>query len=572
MNWNKIVIVPIVVILALSLFYPFVNVYAISFAQPADYSAYPSGMTPSNIVSGDFDGDGDMDVALTYSDTNNVGVMINQGNGIFGYPVLYSTVASGPTLITSVDLTNDNVLDLVVVTSNPDFMVFIGNGDGTFAAGSSFFDPSYSHPSSFVVGNFNSNVDSYPDIIIGYNNAVGISYGSGNFWFFYGQGDGTFSPASQSLPQLASGALSMDVGDFNQDSILDFSYTRLFSSQIYIALGNGNGSFQSAQGYSAMTGDKGEIKTAFLNNDAYPDIVVTKRYESGIVVALNDGFGNFSFSGLSGYSLPGTPATYLRLVDINNDAMIDIVTDGASPTGVVYFTGNGDGTFGSASTFSSYNSSRFVVDEFSHDNMKDLIMLRPYQGTGGLVSVYLGVLSADVTVTATVDPAISFSLSSTTCAISPTPDEVTGCSYDIAVSTNATSGYTIYISSDGDLTDGAHAMSNVLEDADQGSGYGYGYGGGSSTTILPGFEGYGIAVTGATSGASFGTSYIEEGDFSDDITPIPTASTPLFSVNTPTFAVSGTDLTTITHYLGISDVTPAGSYTQQVTYTVVGHF
>lgn len=172
-----------------------------------------------------------------------------------------------------------------------------------------------------------------------------------------------------------------------------------------------------------------------------------------------------------------------------------------------------------------------------------------------------------VTVTATVDPTITFAIRNSddngdtnACSLGTlSTGSVSNCAYRLAVDTNASGGYTIYFAADATLN---NASSDTIDDiAEDG-------------TVSSGTEGYGVAVTGATAGGASGATYTEEGIFNDDDSPIPTTTTALFSINKPAdYTVSSlTTSTLVTHKAAISAVTPAGAYNQAVTYTVVGAF
>jgi len=177
------------------------------------------------------------------------------------------------------------------------------------------------------------------------------------------------------------------------------------------------------------------------------------------------------------------------------------------------------------------------------------------------------------TITATVDPTISFTIrdsvdnaNTNTCSlgsVKATDVSEATCSYRLAVSTNASSGYNIYIQAGGPLTDGSHNITDISN-------------GGS---VAAGTEGYGIRVTGATSGVVAGGTISEATDgvtydFSTDDTPIPTTKKTIISSDKPAEYTAGSTATStlITHALGVSNTTPAGSYTQTITYTVTGNF
>src|ERR1700681_3789318 len=86
---------------------------------------------PSNsIVSGDFNGDGKLDVA----GANGVQILLGNGNGTFQPGVRYSLGATVQDIVLA-DFNSDGIQDLAVINSDASLgqvSVFLGNGDGTF--------------------------------------------------------------------------------------------------------------------------------------------------------------------------------------------------------------------------------------------------------------------------------------------------------------------------------------------------------------------------------------------------------------------------------------------------------
>ena len=83
-------------------------------------------------LSGDLDGDGDIDLAVTNRLTNDVWVLFNQGGGVFGAPVAYP-VGSDPRAVALGDLDGDGDLDMVVANfGSHTVSVLINQGGGTF--------------------------------------------------------------------------------------------------------------------------------------------------------------------------------------------------------------------------------------------------------------------------------------------------------------------------------------------------------------------------------------------------------------------------------------------------------
>jgi hypothetical protein len=91
-----------------------------------------TGISPRAIVSGDLNGDGNMDVAVADSGSANISVFLNNANGTLATAVSY-TVGTVPSKLTMADIDGDGHLDILVANTGSDNVsVLVNNGDGTF--------------------------------------------------------------------------------------------------------------------------------------------------------------------------------------------------------------------------------------------------------------------------------------------------------------------------------------------------------------------------------------------------------------------------------------------------------
>lgn len=98
----------------------------------------PPGSAPSWIAAEDYDGDHDIDLAITLKGNNTVAIFLGNGAGGFA-PGSVNPVDRGPTPVAAADLNGDGRYDLAVANQFGDTVsILVGNGDGTFrpAAGS----------------------------------------------------------------------------------------------------------------------------------------------------------------------------------------------------------------------------------------------------------------------------------------------------------------------------------------------------------------------------------------------------------------------------------------------------
>ncbi len=92
------------------------------------YVAYDAGTGASDLVAGDFDGDGDLDLAVSNTGADSLTVLFNDGDGAFTGTDLPLATGAAPTRIAAGDLNGDAVTDLVVATSAPSLItVLISN-------------------------------------------------------------------------------------------------------------------------------------------------------------------------------------------------------------------------------------------------------------------------------------------------------------------------------------------------------------------------------------------------------------------------------------------------------------
>ena len=221
---------------------------------------YAVGLEPEDLTIGDFNGDGKPDVATANLASSTISILLNNGNGTFSTHVDYSTGLS-PDHIISGDFNGDGKLDLVTLTQ-AGISLHLGNGDGTFQA---HRDVAVSNQdSSMAAGDFNG--DGKLDLALTTTTAA-----APQVFVLLGNGDGTF----QSPMTSAGGGGYLAVGDFNGDGKLDLFSTSEYSGGSEILLGNGDGTFRQPI-LSFFAAGPGAVVD--LNHDGIPDVVASTGY------------------------------------------------------------------------------------------------------------------------------------------------------------------------------------------------------------------------------------------------------------------------------------------------------
>jgi hypothetical protein len=363
-----------------------------------------------SVVAADFDGDGDVDVALT-EDSGAFGngrlfVFPNNGNGTFGAQRI-TTIAGDPQCPVAADLDGDGDIDLAIPHQAPEVLsILTNNGAGFFSPATIAFPGG--DPSAVDAGDIDG--DGAIDLALSKADASGSAAiltndGAGGFLpptFLAGTFSGTsvviadldadgqqdlvvstqwlrnvdgvsFAPAAQ-LPTLTLYTYFLDavVADFNGDGDLDVAGARYYDYDAGWMLieSNGAGGFAGATQYRSGEYAQG-IEAADMDADGDLDVLVVNHGSLTVTVHENDA-GTFRVPPVS---TQGSGLTLgMDAADLDLDGDLDVV-DGDY---LLYrHMNNGDGTF----TSHEFNpvlgrKYRFKLDDINGDQYPDLLFIR----------------------------------------------------------------------------------------------------------------------------------------------------------------------------------------------------
>lgn len=341
------------------------------FTNPTVFLA---GNGPTRLVGGDFNHDGHEDLAVLNEGSATITLFLNDGTGMF-VPSASMSAGVFPTGIATRDVDRDGHLDLVVSSSFGDVLVLRGRGDGTFEAFERF-----GRDVTLAVADLDG--DGKDDLILGNQglDRVHVQYSGNGASLVRDRNDGVEAPAAPILH------------DLNGDGIRDLIVINTSGNGILVYLGQSNGQFGPANAF--FTGTRpSHVAVADLNEDGLPDVVVTNQGSNDLTVL----FGSISGQG-SGVSAQADDWTFVQgprlaagfaptgvfIIDINEDGIDDLmVTNGQEGT-VRYLPGVGNGFFNEAgeNILSLGPLGSVVVADFTGDGRLDLIGGNPF--TNGL--------------------------------------------------------------------------------------------------------------------------------------------------------------------------------------------
>ena len=345
------------------------------YAQNLTYTPTPSnpvGRAPQAITAGDFNGDGLWDVATVNGTSDDVSVLLGNGNGTFRSAVSFG-VGKIPLAVVAADMDGDGLLDLVLALSGADQVVVLkGQGTGLFQKVAS---QGAGKGTTFLAVR-DVNGDGWSDVVV---------VNSGRFGYYPpfdlavllndGRG-GLLAPVDYEQDgrdgMFPTGVLVEDLtGDGKPDLAVTWSQPswRSPNGLVSILKNTGNGKFvlekELKPGFTLSA-----IQGADINHNGLVDLAVTSLFSDTVRILLQREGG--AFNELDPIKVGFAPVGVV-FRDFDGDQEMDMVVVNRDSNSLSILLGNGAGLFTSAGHFGvGATPSAVVVEDFDQDQFPDL--------------------------------------------------------------------------------------------------------------------------------------------------------------------------------------------------------
>lgn len=297
---------------------------------------------------GDLDGDGDEDIVAMMNPSgpdNYIEILLNDGDGSFSSLTTFEAGVA-PALELS-DIDGDGSLDISYLLRNDegydDVVTRFGNDNAGFS------DAQVTLSTTAIFGRLNSrdlDNDGNQDLVLSRDNGASIYTALGN-------GDGTFQSAQSGA--VGDQINTIEFGDLNGDGFDDLVYSYYEESILYIHYGNGDGTFDfgTEKGLGGIGDNVADASIGDIDGDGDLDLLITSSTDSGsggVFIAYNQGEGVFTSSGtFADYQSDLTISTDRHkgasLSDFDGDGDLDLFVGNQSENATDIYKNNGDGSF-----------------------------------------------------------------------------------------------------------------------------------------------------------------------------------------------------------------------------------
>lgn len=172
-----------------------------------------------------------------------------------------------------------------------------------------------------------------------------------------------------------SDPLLIVTADLNHDGNLDLVFSSKATPQVFVVLGNGDGTFGPETAFPTL-GPASSLAVADFNNDTNPDLAIAVPSRNSIVILFGNGNGGFTLPPTELHAGPSPFEAPLGVVagDFDRDGKQDLMSIAVGSNVISFIKGNGNGTFGPFTFAGTVRDDPLMIiaADFNGDNILDI--------------------------------------------------------------------------------------------------------------------------------------------------------------------------------------------------------
>ena len=334
----------------------------------ASVGAHPEGLTV-----GDFNEDGYLDVATANSDSDDVSVLLGNGNGTFRAGYSFG-VGKSPMFLTTGDLNLDGKSDLAVAETGADRVVVL------FGKGNGFFDepvpyPSGKGPTFLALGDVDGDED--PDMVVVNSGRFGhYPPFSWSVLLNDGQGDFVLTQHVEERDRNGLFPTGASLADLDDDGLPEVTLTwsqpswRTPNGYVSVFRNQGRGTFSFRRNIQAGFTLSAVTQTD-VDADGNLDLIVTSLFTDSIKLLLQLGPGRYTRP--ANLEVGFSPVA-LAYKDLDGDGHRDLISTNRASDSTSILLGRGDGSFQPAGHYAvGAVPTAMGIEDFDHDGLPDVV-------------------------------------------------------------------------------------------------------------------------------------------------------------------------------------------------------
>jgi hypothetical protein len=281
-----------------------------------------SGDPPSDgvqaIAVADLNHDGKADLIVVHQASGDISVFLNSGSGAFNSPMVLSSDLS-PIAVTTGDFDNDGNVDMAVVNDDDTVTTYLGDSAGNFTEPGNNYAVCGNDFGAVGVLAAHLDDDLYDDLAVLCDGSVYLLKSTGN---------GTFSAFSTpSINTRGSGNFAIAARRINSShNYVDLAISSAGTESVTVLFGNNDGTFQSPFVIQSGLSNPQGLAIGQFYGDSNPDIAVISGtgIDATVDILEGDGAGGFTIQDTKSTSQAETGSDSIVALDLDGDGKTDL--------------------------------------------------------------------------------------------------------------------------------------------------------------------------------------------------------------------------------------------------------